>query len=128
MKVKYSSLLYGALVVLGTVFVSQSVIAETDEERISRQSDNAEFYKLIKRVMPEYPDKALRYNRVGYVVVEYNINTSGEVVSPKVVEALPQEVFDEAALEAVKKWKYEADFKDAEPDMALARARIRFAP
>ena len=41
-------------------------------------------------MMPSYPEKALRYSRVGYVVVEYNINTNGEVVSPKVVDAMPE--------------------------------------
>ena len=128
MKLKSSRLLSGAILVLSSALINLSVFAETDEERISRLSDNAEFYRLVKRVMPSYPEKALRYSRVGYVVVEYNINTNGEVVSPKVVDAMPEGIFNDAAVTAVKQWKYEPNFGSVAPDMALARARIRFAP
>ena len=63
----------------------------------------------------------------GYVVIEYTINPEGKVVDPKVIDAEPAEYFEEAAIEAIKKWKYRADFNGAEPDMALARTRMRFA-
>lgn len=128
MPIKASSFLLATTVVLSALFSSMSLHAETDDERFARMAGNAEFYKLVKRVMPEYPDKALRYNREGHVVVEYSINTDGSVTSPKVIEAVPEALFDEAALAAVKKWKYQPNFSGGEPDMALARTRIRFSP
>jgi len=128
MTLKFSRLRSGAILALSLALTNLSVFAETDDERISRLSDNAEFYKLVKRVMPGYPEKAMRYSRVGYVVVEYNINTNGEVVSPKVVDAMPEGIFNDAAITAIKQWKYEPNFGNVAPDIALARARIRFAP
>ncbi len=100
---------------------------ETEEQRVVRLSDNFKYYRLVNKVVPKYPD-SISYNRVGYVVVEYNIDTDGVVVDPKVISAMPEHIFDKAALETIKKWKYSAEFGDAKPDIALARTRIRFAP
>lgn len=100
---------------------------ETEEERQQRLADNLEYYKLIKQVAPEFPRRAQRAGSEGYVVVEYNINPEGKVVDAVVIESSPAEIFDKAAIAAVSKWRYRAEFEDAEPDIAVARTRIRFA-
>lgn len=100
---------------------------ETEEERQQRLTSNFEYYKLVKQVAPEFPRRAQRAGNEGYVVVEYNINPEGKVVDAVVVESSPAEVFDKAAIAAVSKWRYKAEFEDAEPDMAIARTRIRFS-
>lgn len=100
---------------------------ETEEERQQRLTSNFEYYKLVKQVAPEFPRRAQRAGNEGYVVVEYNINPEGKVVDAVVVESSPAEVFDKAAIAAVSKWRYKAEFEDAEPDMAIARTRIPFS-
>ena len=100
---------------------------ETEEQRNARLSNNYEYYTLVKRVAPEFPKRALRGGFKGYVVIEYRINPEGVVTNPVVIESQPNDIFDKAALTAIKQWQYEANFKDIEPADALARTRMLFS-
>ena len=62
----------------------------------------------VKREAPEYPKGAEKRGIEGYVALKFNVDASGNVVSPQVVEASPPGVFDAAAIEALSKWKYES--------------------
>jgi protein TonB len=42
----------------------------------------------------------------------FDINTIGQVVNISVVDSLPKRVFDKAAKQALKKWKYKAKLVD----------------
>lgn len=127
MNKRLSSILCAAILSFGATFYGGLYAQETDDERLTRLTDNAEFYTLVKRSAPEYPRRAQRIGKEGYVVIEYTINPEGQVVDPKVIDADPAEYFEEAALAAIKKWKYRAEFNGVEPDLALARTRMRFA-
>jgi len=43
----------------------------------------------------------------GRVLVEYDIDPDGKVTDPRIIAYEPGRVFNEAALEAVRKWRYE---------------------
>lgn len=92
-----------------------------------QMAENFKYYTLEKRVNPEYPRRALRSGREGYVVVEFNVTPEGEVVNPVVIESSPKNLFERAALKAIKQWQYKADFGSATPDAALARTKMMFA-
>jgi TonB family protein len=62
--------------------------------------------KLITRVSPKYPRSANRKGIEGHVSVSFSINKSGSVGNIKVVESVPEGVFDKAATDAVKQWKF----------------------
>jgi len=64
--------------------------------------------KPITRENPEYPKGALRRGVEGSVLLEFTVDGKGNVAAPRVIEATPPGVFDEAALGASSKWKYEA--------------------
>jgi protein TonB len=61
----------------------------------------------LVRVEPRYPVLAARRGIEGYVVVEFGITPAGTVTDATVLESQPANVFDRAALEAVRKWKYQ---------------------
>jgi TonB family protein len=63
--------------------------------------------KLIKAVAPKYPQEAKDKKIEGDVVLHIEINEQGEVHDPWVISG-PKELRD-AALEAVKQWKYSKD-------------------
>ncbi len=105
----------------------EPVVEESEEQKTERMARNFEHYTLVKRVNPEFPSRALRTGREGYVVIEYNVNPQGKVFNPTIVESSPKHLFEKAALKAIKKWKYEADFDGEEPDVALARTRMSFS-
>ena len=68
-------------------------------------SGDGDFLPMVK-VPPQYPRKALRSGVEGYVVVSFTVTTDGTVRSPKVVDAKPQGVFEQSAINAVLKFKY----------------------
>lgn len=60
----------------------------------------------LVRVPPRYPERALARGLEGRVLVEFTITASGGVRNARVVAAEPTNAFDEAALEAVRQWRY----------------------
>jgi TonB family protein len=71
--------------------------------------------KRIRVVAPIYPQKALEQGLTGYVTVELDVDVKGEPTELRIVEAYPPEVFDQAALEAVRHWRYEPFMLDGVP-------------
>jgi periplasmic protein TonB len=66
--------------------------------------------KVRTRVLPEYPPLAKQMNVTGKVKIETTIAADGHVLSTKVVGGSPLLV--NAALEALKKWRFEPAAKD----------------
>ncbi len=60
----------------------------------------------IVRVLPQYPNRALSRGIEGWVLLEFTINEVGLAMDPLVVDADPPNIFDRAAINAVRKWKY----------------------
>ena len=60
--------------------------------------------KLIRRVMPQYPDMARRAGVSGDIVMSGIIGTDGALHNLKVVSGSP--LLRDAALEAAKQWRY----------------------
>ena len=82
---------------------------------------------VVKSVTPEYPAKAQRRRLEGYVDLHFTTNETGEVVDVTVAKADPVEVFDEAAIRALKKWKFKPLIIDGEPTSQRLALRMRFA-
>ena len=84
-------------------------------------------YLPIVKVQPNYPQRALRRGIEGYVVVEFTVNKQGGVENPRVVEADPEGVFNQAAMDAARKFKYRPKTVGGEPvEVAGVRNIIRF--
>lgn len=66
--------------------------------------------KVRARVAPEYPALAKQMNVTGKVKIETTIAADGHVLSTKVIGGSPLLV--NAALDAVKKWRFEPGPKD----------------
>lgn len=62
-----------------------------------------------------YPPAAKAEGVEGYVVVGYDVTREGRVTNTRVVRSSPPGVFDEAALEAVSRWRFNAPTEGGEP-------------
>ncbi|RKZ28282.1 hypothetical protein DRQ26_01410 [bacterium] len=64
--------------------------------------------KVLSTPKPKYPDIAKKSGLEGAVIVEFVIDTTGDVLpgSAKIVAARPEGIFEEAALNAIYKWKF----------------------
>lgn len=64
--------------------------------------------EVLSNPKPRYPDIAKRSGLEGTVIIEFVIDTTGNVLpnSAKVKAARPEGIFEEAALEAIYQWKF----------------------
>ena len=60
----------------------------------------------LVRIAPDYPPRALSRGLEGWVQVQFTITATGMVRDPVVVNAEPKNVFDDAALKAIARWRY----------------------
>jgi len=56
---------------------------------------------------PVYPMDALRRGIEGQVVVEFSLTGDGEVTDLRMISATPAGIFDQAALDAMRGWRYD---------------------
>ena len=68
----------------------------------------------IVKVAPTYPRRAAQRGIEGYVVVEFTVSSLGTVTDPVVIEAEPPGMFDSAAIDAVKRFKYKPQVVDGQ--------------
>jgi protein TonB len=80
---------------------------------MSLQASDGEYLPIVK-VQAAYPRRALQRGIEGYVVVEFTVTKQGSVRDPVVVEAEPEGIFDQAAMDAVLKFKYKPRVIDGE--------------
>ena len=60
----------------------------------------------LVRVPPQYPIRASERGIEGWVVLKFTITETGTARNPVVVAAKPKRIFDRAAIQALRKWKY----------------------
>jgi protein TonB len=68
----------------------------------------------LVRINPDYPPRAAERNIEGWVQVRYTVTSAGTVRDAIVVTAEPKGVFDDAALEAIARWRYNPRVENGE--------------
>lgn len=63
-------------------------------------------------VSASYPEKALINNIEGYLVFKFDIKPDGYVTNVKIIESVPEGVFDKYGLNAIKKWTFKPAYKN----------------
>lgn len=81
--------------------------------------------KLISSVPPVYPKEALKKHICGDVALEVRVDPTGAVTEAKVMEG-PEEL-RAAAIEALKKWRYEVYKKDGKPVSVRFTVLMKFS-
>ena len=79
------------------------------------------------RTTPNYPSRALQRGLEGYVELSFTGSRFGSVIDPVVITAVPEGVFDRAALQAISRWKYSPAMNNGQAiDTYDVRHRIVF--
>ena len=81
----------------------------------------------LVRVPPKYPARAASRHIEGWVKVEFTIQTDGSVDDAVVVGSEPENIFDDAALTAISKWKFKEKIVNgvAVPQRAVQRLQFK---
>lgn len=62
--------------------------------------------KRTRSPAPDYPEAALSQKIAGSVLVQFTVDVNGETRDVRVLEANPPGVFDRAATNAIRRWRY----------------------
>lgn len=75
---------------------------------------------------PDYPARARQSGTTGEVTVSFIVDVDGSVQDAHVVEAKPTGVFEDAALDAVRRWSFEPGRQEGAPVAVRVRQTLRF--
>ena len=80
--------------------------------------------KLIRRVEPVYPDLAKRARVQGVVLLQVTVDETGNVTDLKIIRGHP--LLNQAAVDAVRQWKYSPTLLNGEPVPVIATVTVNF--
>ena len=83
--------------------------------------------KRVRMVSPTYPDAARKRGVEGWVELAFTVQTNGTVDQVEVRNASPAEVFDDAAMRAVRQWRFEPVVRNGEKVEQRAMVRLKFS-
>jgi periplasmic protein TonB len=78
----------------------------------------------VRRVEPAYPALAVAARLTATVVLEAEVDPSGRVARVSVERGHP--LFDDAAIEAVRQWRYQPLLLNGEPTAFILTVTVRF--
>jgi protein TonB len=91
-----------------------------------RPGGQAQPAKLISNPPPAYPPMARTQRLQGEVVLDVSIDADGKVTKVNVVSG--HAVFQQAAVDAVMRWRYEPARLNGQPVPTQAQVRVFFRP
>jgi protein TonB len=80
--------------------------------------------KLVRKVEPVYPELARRARVEAMIILEISVDEQGNVNAARVVRGHP--LLDEAAVQAVKQWKYSPTLLNGTPVPVIATTLVFF--
>jgi protein TonB len=80
--------------------------------------------RIIRKVEPVFPDLAIQSRIGALVILEAEVDTRGFVKNVKILRGHP--LFDEAAVQAVKQWRYQPLLLNGEPTGFILTVTVNF--
>jgi protein TonB len=110
-------------------------IAQAEADLIAAREANSQLtnvvsaasLKRVRMVSPAYPDAARKRGIEGWVELAFTVQTNGTVDQVEVRNASPADVFDDAAIRAVRQWRFEPVEKNGERVEQRAMVRLKFS-
>lgn len=106
--------------------VQQLAAAAKSQASAERSIELQKMLKRVRYIAPEYPPKALEKGIAGVVTVDFTVDAKGETTNLQISRSEPEGVFDKAAMNAVRRWRYAPPVLDGAPVEVPTRAVIRF--
>jgi TonB family protein len=109
-------------------------IAQAERDLTSLREQNAAQTSIVsaaalkrtKTVEPKYPEVARKRGIEGWVELAFTVTPTGTVEDVEVRNASPQEIFDDAAIRAIKQWKFVPVERNGQVVAQRAMVRLRF--
>jgi protein TonB len=107
--------------------LSSELTALRERQRAANSVIGVSALKRTRFVEPNYPRIARDAGIEGWVDLEFVVRTNGTVDEVRVLGAEPANTFDEAAVAALSRWRFEPVQRDGRAVEQRARMRMRFS-
>jgi TonB family protein len=111
----------------GVAQAERDLAAARDAVALQTNIVSAAALKKIKMTAPQYPESARKRGIEGWVELAFTVQPNGSVDDVEVRNASPADVFDDAAMRAVRQWKFEPVVRNGEKVQQRAMIRLKFA-
>jgi TonB family protein len=111
----------------GISAVEHDMTAALDNTKREAEVVNAGSLVLAHYAPPTFPAGALQRRLSGWVDVQFVVKSDGLVSDVIIMGAEPVGIFEQAAVDAVKKWRYKPAQRDGHAVDQRARLRMKFA-
>jgi protein TonB len=109
-------------------------IAKAETELAAAREENALLTNIVsastlkrtRMVAPTYPSDALKRGIEGWVELAFTVQPNGTVDDVEVRNASPAETFDDAAVRAIRQWRFEPVQRNGKAVPQRAMVRLRF--
>ena len=81
--------------------------------------------RVVAHAMPVYPEDALAAGVSGVVMIQITIDAEGTVSDAQIVRSVP--LLDQAALDAVRQWRYETPIVNGQPGSVTTTVTVNFS-
>lgn len=82
--------------------------------------------RAIQVVNPVYPQSAQARGIEGFVILEILVSERGQVTEAKVLSANPEGLFEQVAIEAIRKWNFEPGIENGKTVMSRIKQKVNF--
>lgn len=108
--------------------VAPSLFAAQDQTVYSSKEEGVTLPSVVTRVNPEYTRDAMQQGIQGSVILSSVVQTDGSVSDVTVVQSLDEmSGLDQAAVDAMKRWKFTAGSKDGKAVAVRIECEMKFA-
>lgn len=114
---------YGTKALVRSSSAEAASAGNSQEEQLTPSAEIQQ-PKRLRGLEPVYPKTARAAGVEGDVILQVTVNVMGDVEEVKVLHGHP--LLNEAAIEAVKHWKYAPAVKDGQPVMAFLTVKANF--
>ena len=101
--------------------------AAREEHAMATSVVSASTLKRTRTVAPSYPSDALKKGIEGWVELAFTVMPNGSVDDIEVRNASPADTFDDAAIKAIRQWRFEPVMRNGKAVPQRAMVRLRFA-
>lgn len=107
--------------------VEAELNAAREEHAMATNIVSASTLKRTRTVAPSYPSDALKKGIEGWVELAFTVMPNGSVDEIEVRNASPADTFDDAAVKAIRQWRFEPVMRNGKAVPQRAMVRLRFA-
>jgi protein TonB len=87
---------------------------------------NVQAAKLLRQVQPVYPADLKQQGITGTVMLRAVISTTGETLNPEVINTTVNPGLAQAALDAVRQWRYQPTLLNGQPVEVVTNVDVTF--